>query len=184
MVDVRISSRKLDAESQAMIWDGLSLAQLAQAYEMDPRDLARRIHGIPPDGVRNGSPIYKHKSVAPRMWNPTGEQIDDAMARLHHSHLPKILTKEYWAGQRSRQDYQIKAGTLVPTSKVIQSVGELFKLVKMNTQLLADGVERRSELTDVQRAIIKELTDGMLADLHKAIVERFSAPEPADDEEL
>jgi hypothetical protein len=108
---------------------------------------------------------------------------------MDHKDLPKMLTKEFWAGQRSKQDYEEKAGLLWRTEKVVQEMGELFKLVKMSTLLMSDAVERQAELSDRQREIIKTLTHGMLDDLVKRIEEKFKVPanehqEAVEDEEL
>ena len=40
-----------------------------------------------------------------------------------------------------------------------------------------DGVERQTELTPRQKAIIRGIFDGMLRDLHSAVVDNFSHKE-------
>jgi hypothetical protein len=91
--------------------------------------------------------------------------------------LPKDLAKEFWAGQRTKQQVEEQAGLLWRTEKVVQEVGELMKLVKMSTLLMQDGVERQTELTDRQREIVKSLSNGMLADLMSRVKEKFVVPD-------
>jgi hypothetical protein len=174
----------LDANSKAMLYEGANLSQLAVIFRIAHPVLVEKIQGVPPAGERSGVAIYHIRDVAQRLARPEAHEITAAVMRMHPSELPKMLTKEYWAGQRSRQDYELKAGELWPTAKVVSEVGELLKLVKMSAQLTGDAVERQVELSDRQRAIIKGLMDGMLQDLHKSVVEKFSKKEVIDDEPL
>jgi Protein of unknown function (DUF1441) len=172
----------MDAAGESMLYDGVNMAQMARLFGMNTDTVKQRIHGIAPAGVRRGVPIWRIRDIYPTMWKPTEKQVDDAMQRLNHADLPKALTKEYWAGRRSRQEYELKAGDLWPTIEVVQKVGELLKLVRMSALLMVDTVARQTELTDRQRAIIKESTDGMLLDLHEAIAKNFKTPEPKAEE--
>lgn len=174
------TAKSLDLESRAMLYEGCNLSQLSIIFGLDHRDLVRKIHGLEPVGQRGGVNIYRIRDVAPRMWKPSEEQIEKAMRTMHHNDLPKLLTKEYWNGLRSRQEYELRAGELWPTAKVVEKVGELMKLVKMQTTLMSDAVERSTELTPRQRKIIKALTNGMLDDLQKEVVKHFSKKEPVD----
>jgi hypothetical protein len=93
---------------------------------------------------------------------------------MHHNDLPKMLTKEFWAGQRSRQEFEQREGNLWPTGRVVEVIGGLMKLVKMSVRLNADAVDRQAELTDRQRGIVKSLGDGMLETLYATVLEEFS----------
>lgn len=178
----------MDQQTKAMLFEGMNLSEMSVAFGMDHRVLVEKIHGIKPSGVRNGANVWKIKDVYSALWRPNVEQIDAAMHRLNPADLPKMLTKEYWAGLRSRQEYKLRDGDLWPTVKVVTEVSELLKLVKMQALLTADAVERQTELSDKQRAIIKGLMDGMLHDLHKAVTEKFKEPQgngrDAEDQEL
>jgi hypothetical protein len=166
--------RSLDQESQAMIYEGLNLTQMEQLFEMDIRDLKRKIAQgkVQPCGQRGNSDVYRLKDVMPWVVKPLYD-VETYIRNMNPSELPKTLSKEYWAGQRSRQEYQIKAGNLWPTEKVIENVGEVFKIVKMNLSLSIDTVERSSELSERQRQIFKNIIDGTLNDLAQTIQERF-----------
>ena len=172
-----VSRGRLDEESQAMLYEGANVTQLAAIFGCAIAVINRKIYGLRPSAVRNGSPVYLIREVAKRVWRPTDDEVRRAVMTLHHNDLPKLLSKEFWAGLRSRQEYEIRAGDLWPTAKVIEKVGELMKLVKMSAQLMSDAVERTGELTDAQRAKIKQLTRAMLIDLHAAVVEHFLTPD-------
>lgn len=174
----------LDEQSAVMVYKGLTLSQLTQILEMDRRDLTKKIEaaGVKPVGMNLGAPIYKLKDVMPLVVKPVYD-VETYLRQMNPQDLPKHLSKEFWAGQRSKQEFELKAGNLWPTEKVVSEVGELFKLVKMSALLTVDTVERQVELTEEQRAIIKRTMDGMLIDLHRAIVEKFSSKAPTNDQE-
>lgn len=183
------AAKSLDAESKAMLYEGLNMTQLSFILEMDRRDIEKKIEGkVGPCGTRNGAGVYKLKDILPWVVKP-GYDIEGYLRKMHHSELPKMLTKEFWAGQRAKQEFEIRNGDLWPTKKVIEEVGELFKVVKMSVRLSLDSVERQTELSERQRGIIKQQMDGLLLDLHKRITEKFSEPESGlpqdeDDDEL
>lgn len=163
----------LDEEGASILYKGANMSQLSILFKVDDRVLKEKMYGIQPVGKRGNAAIYDVAEVAGRMGKLTEEQVDAAMKRLNHNDLPKALTKEYWAGLRSRQEYLLREGNLWPTEKVVDSVSTIFKLVKMSTMLAADSVERQVELTDRQRAIIQTAMDGMLLDLHNQIIKTF-----------
>jgi hypothetical protein len=159
-----------------MLFDGLNLSQLGVAFRMDHRVLVEKLKDCPSTGTRNGFPTWQIHEAAPHLVRPIYD-IEAYIKRMNHADLPKHLTKEFWAGLKSKQDYELRAGDLWPTSKVVESVGELFKLVRMSALLATDTLERQVELTEPQRAIVKNLMDGMLNDLHRAVQEKFQEVE-------
>lgn len=163
----------LDAESKAMLYEGLNLSELGVAFRMDHRVLTEKLQPCQPSGRRNGHATWKINDVAPYLVKPLYD-VEAYIKRMSHTDLPKHLTKEFWAGLKSKQDYELKAGDLWPTAKVVQEVGDLMKLVKMSVLLMSDTVERSTELSEKQRNILKSLTDGMLQELHRAVMEKFS----------
>lgn len=171
--------RTIDDESAIALYHGLNLSQMARLFEMDKRDITAKLeqNNIKPVGMNMGVPIYKLKEVMPVVVKPLYD-IETFLRRMNPNDLPKHLSKEFWAGQRAKQEYELRNGDLWPTTKVVSEVGELFKLVKMSALLAVDSVERQVELTDEQRNIIKRTMDGMLVDLHRTVVEKFSSREP------
>lgn len=176
------TQRNLDNESAVAIYHGLSISQLCTIMEMDRRDIAEKLekNGIKPSGKNGGHPIYKLKDVMPALVKPMYD-IETYLRQMHHNDLPKHLTKEFWAGLRSRQEYEIKAGDLWPTEKIISEVGELMKMLNMSLSLAADTVERQVELSEEQRLIIKNLIDGVKNDMVKSIQDKFSSKQVLHD---
>jgi hypothetical protein len=181
------SPKQLDSASLQLIQYGGTLSDLAAIFRMDRADVKRKIAPLVPSGVRGTVGVYLIHEVAPYLVRPVLDNIGDYIRRMHPNELPKQLTKEYWAGQRSRQDYEEKAGTLWRQDDVIRKVSELVKLIKMTAQLAADTVERQAELTENQKNIIRQIHDGMLVDLRESLMEHFGAKVLVDasaDEEL
>lgn len=173
------AASSLDDTSRAMLYEGVNLSQLGLLFRMDHRVLVEKLHGIEPTGKRGSAQTYLVHEVAPYLVKPVLD-IEDYIKRMNHTELPKMLSKEFWAGQRSRQEYLLKEGDLWPTAKVIENVGELLKVIKLSARLMIDAVERQTELTDRQRNIIKSLTDGMLQDMHRSMSEVFAEKEVED----
>lgn len=169
-------SDSLDDASREMIYNGLNLSELGRLFRMDHRILVEKLHGVPPTGKRGKGNTWRVDEVAPYLVRPIFD-IEEYVKRMHHNELPKMLTKEFWAGQRSKQEFLLKAGDLWPTDQVVEAVGELFKLVKMSATLTVDAVERQVELSPRQRTIVVDIMDGMLRDLRQAIVEKFDGSE-------
>lgn len=165
----------LDNESKAMLYEGLNLSQLSVAFRMDHRVLVEKLHGVDPSGYRGKAAIYKINEVAPHLVKPAYD-IEAYIKRMHHNDLPKMLTKEFWNGQRARQEFELKAGQLWHTAQVIEKVSELYKLVAMSARLATDNIERTTDLTDRQREAVNSIMRGMLEDLQRKVIENFKEP--------
>lgn len=175
MATAKTEGRTLDEASRMILYQGANLSELGVLFKADHRTLKQRMHGIEPVGKRHGAYVYEIAAVAEKMGKLSEEQVRKAMMTMNHDQLPKQLSKEYWAGQRSRQEYELRAGDLWPTTKVIENVGEMVKSLKMELDLLVDGVERITELTDRQREVIKQLVKGAKSNMLKRLEEKFQA---------
>lgn len=184
-------SASSDDWTKAMLFEGLNLSQLAFAFKQEIPSIQRKLFegNCKPVGKRNGVDVYVLHEVAPWLVKPAFD-VESYIRKMDPRELPKILTKEFWAGQRSKQDYEKNAGLLWPTEKIVEEVGELLKIIKMSTLLVDDAVERQTDLTERQRAIIRSLLRGMLTDIMKRINERIVVPqngkpqEAVEDEDL
>lgn len=170
----------LTEDDKSMLYEGMNVTQFAQMLKMERRDVGAKLFGkVQPVGERKGQPIYSPKEALPYLVKPSYD-VETYIRNMSPADLPKMLTKEYWAAMRSRQEYELKAGDLWPTTKVVQEVGELMKMVRMSLLLALDTVERQVELSDRQRGIIKDLMDGTLRDLHSRIKDRMPKQPSAD----
>jgi hypothetical protein len=159
-----------------------SMAQLAHLFRTDAKTLPRRLHGIRPTNVRSGVRVYDIREAASRLVKP-GYSIEHYIRRMHHNELPVGLSKEFWAGQRSRQEFEIKQGDLWPTAKVVEFLAETLKDARMTILLFPETVERETGVTDAQRKTIRRLCDGLIDELRKTLVEKFENYEPSPEPE-
>lgn len=190
----RVETRAaLDKEGESILYEGANLSQLTLLFKCDIKTLKARTYGIKPVGMRKGVEVFDIAEIATRMGKLSEAQIDKAMARMNHDALPKQLTKEYWAGKRSKQEFMLREGDLWPTTKVVSEVGEMVKSLKMELDLLIDGIERSVEMTDKQREVAKSLVNGAKGNMLQRLREKFetkqpgivkSAPAVDDDDEL
>lgn len=175
-------SNQADEDTQAMMFEGLNLTQLAKLFRMDRRDVTPKLRDIPAAGTRGGYPIYFVHEVAPHLVKPIYD-IEAYIMRMNHNDLPKHVSKEFWNGLRARQAYELENGDLWPTDKVLEVMGEVFKQLRMSMLLFGDTIERDTQFTDGQRKKLSAMVDGALNDLADGLIGRFSAPK-VDDEEI
>jgi hypothetical protein len=170
----------IDEDSEVILYQGASLIQLAKIFKMDARDVKAKLHGTPVRSVgdRRGHPIFAIRDVAPYLVAPPYD-IDEFIQKMTISDLPTILRKEYWAGMRSRQLYEKEAAELWPTSRVVDMVSSLFKTLRLSLLLSREAVERETELSVRQRAIIARIIDNTLEECHAATTRQFTAAQTA-----
>lgn len=169
----------VDEDSEAILYQGASMAQICQLFGMDARDVKPKISGqVMPCGKRRGHDVYQIKDVAPYLVSPPYD-LDEFIQRMTIADLPPILRKEFWAGLRSRQLYEKEDAELWPTSDVVDMVSELFKTLRMSLLLFRENVERETELSDRQRDIIVRLVDNSMEDLYAKTISKFSQSKQA-----
>lgn len=177
-------SDNIDEESRTVLYRGANLSQLGILFQMDHRVLVEKLHGVPHDDENNRAKLWKVSTVAPYLVKPIYD-IEKYILKMNHTELPKMLSKEYWAGARSKQEWEIKNGDLWPTAQVVENVGAILQIFKMSARLFIDAVDSQSQLTEKQRMILKGLVDGMLTECSLTMQEKFKdipAPKQDDDE--
>jgi hypothetical protein len=109
--------------------------------------------------------------VAGRIAVPDDNRVIEIIKRLKPVQLPVKIQKEFWDAARSRQKYLEDQNELWRTNVIVEAMLEVFKSFKQGCNLMADTVERETELTPKQRQIINELTDALLVGVQKAMFE-------------
>lgn len=167
-------SNQNDAVTEAMLFHGANLTQLAKLFRMDRRDVSEKISkgNVANCGERGGYPIYYIHEVAPHLVKPAYD-IETYLKRMHYSDLPKHLSKEFWAGQKMRQEFLKAEGDLWSTDKVIEVMGDVFKKLRMTMLLAGDTVERETTFTVEQREKLRSIIDGALDDMADGLVNDY-----------
>lgn len=173
-----------DADTEAMIFQGCNITQLAKLFRMERRDITPKIIDVAPIGTRGGYPIYAVHEVAPYLVKPMYD-VETYLRRMNFKDLPKELSKEFWNGQRAKQDFDIKAGNLWETEKVVEKFGDAVKTLRMSMLLIPDTLTRTAGLNESQRNAVQSSIDGILNDLATALVDQFRKDESeVDDDEV
>jgi hypothetical protein len=158
-----------------MLYVGATQTQLVQIFDMDPKTIRKRVaaNNVRPNGMRNGSPIYRIKDIAPYLVKPAGD-IEFYIKNMNHTDLPPILTKEFWNAKRARQAFEKEEGELITKAEFRQAMAEVFSNLRQTLLLLGDTVDGHSALNDKQREIIQGVIDGGLQSLRVSLLERYA----------
>jgi hypothetical protein len=160
-----------DADTEAMIFQGCNITQIAKLFRMERRDVTPKIMDVPPIGERGGYPIYAVHEVAPYLIKPLYD-VETYLRRMNFKDLPKELSKEFWAGN------------LWETEQVVEHFGEAVKLLRMSMLLIPDTLARQAGLTEAQRNVVQSSVDGMLNDLAVALIDKFKKDDKVGDDEV
>lgn len=163
-------------ESKDILFQGASLTQLAALFKREFRTVNKKIHGkLKPTGKRNGHYIYSVAEAAPYLCPPKFT-VEEYVNVMTVADLPTELSKEFWAGMRSRQLFEKEQGLLIPISVVKDVIGSHNKTVREKVILVKENVERQVELPEKARAILVDTLDGLLEDMRDAILREFAEP--------
>lgn len=161
-------SKRFDSETEAMLFQGASLSQLSRLFCLDNRKTKEKLFGCKPKGMRAGSPVYDIAEAAQFLVKPI-LSTEEWISRMTQYDLPVELQKEFWAGQRSKQLFEIEAGDLWRTEKVLDHITEILKTISLQARLTSDIVDNEARLTPQQRAIVIRHMDTMLQNAHEAL---------------
>lgn len=150
--------------------DGVTMSDLAIIFHMDRRNCSEKIRNLKPSMIRDGHPVYRIDEASRHLMDPLVD-IEAYIKQLRPNDLPPLLLKEFWAGQLNKQKFDLNDANLWPTSDVMAVLADTFKKLKTGILLFADTIEAKSDLTDKQRKLINELSDGLLVELHRTLVE-------------
>lgn len=169
-----MANRHSDETSQAMIYEGVNVAQLCRIFKQDSRDIKAKILGkVEPVASRSGNDLYDLAEAAKYIVTPPYD-IDEFIQKMTVADLPMLIRKEFWAAQRSRQIYETQAAELWKTDDVVNVVTTLFSTLRQSLLISREVVERETELTAKQRKILTNLIDSALEEAHGAITRTFS----------
>ncbi len=166
-----------EVTSELLATGEATVSQIGHLFRTDPKTLPTRLRGIRPSSTKSGVNYYDIRTAAGRLVKP-GYSIEQYLRRMHPNEMPVGLMKEFWAGQGSRQNYEIKNGDLWPTAQVVESLAESFKDARMTILLFPETVERETGVTDAQRRVLRRLADTLIDDLRESLVEKFENYEP------
>lgn len=153
-----------------LLLDGCSVSELASLFNKDKRTVSERIRNVKPSGDRNGFPIYHLAEASKYLCDPV-VNVEEYIKQLRPQDLPPYLLKEFWLGQLTKQKFELNDAKLWLTEDVMRVLANVFKNLKTGILLFADTIEAKTDLTDKQRRLLNELSDGLLIELHRTLIE-------------
>lgn len=151
---------------------GVSISFLGSFFGMAKEQVHYKMVGAKIVGrTRKGSPTYDAKEAFSRLARPSTEQVMEYVRKMRPNDLPPIMQKEFWDSMLKRQKWERDAGDLFRTDEIEQLLAEVFKNFRMGAMLFADTVARETRLTNEQRQIIVALSDAMLEETRRALLE-------------
>lgn len=156
-------------ENKNLIYEGATISQLQLLFDLDRRTITQRLGTLDPSGKRRGFPIYNIAKAAAYLAPPQEDQVIKVLEKMPASKLPIHLQKEFWDALRSRQLYEENAKDLWRTDVIVDFVIDILKTVRESVNVFEDTVDRETELSIKQRAIIQTLVDDLLNDVSKKL---------------
>lgn len=171
--------QNLDVESRAMIYQGVSVNQLAAIFEMRPTEVLNKLAGVNPAGVSShGNPIYKIKDAAPRLVKIpiTAEMIEQYMRRANPRDYPAASNKMFWDGMMQQARYREQAGELWHSSDVVAVAGDVFQSLRMSLLLIPDMLLSEAGLNDRQMRLCQNVIDSALEETRAKLIDDLQKP--------
>jgi hypothetical protein len=169
-----------DGQTKAMLYEGASISQLTQLFDMDARDVSKKLREVPPSGERRGFPIWNVRDAAEALIPPAVSDSDilGYIQGMNFRDLPPALNKEVWNGLRARLRYELEQGDLWPTDRIQTIVNALVQTVRMGILLLPDKLARVDDLSPRQRSLLEKFADEVLLDLQAQIEKAMDELDP------
>lgn len=146
-------------------------ADICKLFGLTDKTVRNKLSTLSPAMIQGSGKYYVLADVLPLIVKP--KNIADYIRTMNFSELPKDLTKEFWAGQRSQQIFLKEAGDLWPTNKVVDLVGEAFKTIAMKVKLLGDQIDREATMTPEQRRLVEGMIDETLKGIANELQAKF-----------
>jgi hypothetical protein len=160
----------------SILHDGATWNQLALMFKMRTETVARKLRDLPPVGKRSGYFIYDIHQAARRLVKPL--DVEAVIRTMKSEDLPPDLQKNFWLGLKAKDEYLTAKGRLFPVEEIVSQFSAAAKDIRIVLQLSLDRFEKRTEVTDAQRAIFQETIDSTLRLIHEKLEHAFHVPEP------
>lgn len=159
------AQKQLDDESRGLLYEGASVSQLAKLFRMDNRSVASKIAGLQPCGERAGFPIYAIADAATRLAPLDEDEIEQRLRTMNPTDLPKMISKEFWAGLTARRRYEHQAGDLWMTEEVKEAATAAFKGLRTDLLLLPEEIANMLGLKETDREKVQRVVDKLMEKL-------------------
>lgn len=152
------------------LYGGVTITWLSEAFQMAPMTVKKKLANCPIKYQVPGKfAKYDLATAASYLIKPRFD-VGEYIKTMKPHDLPPILQAAYWDAQKKRQDWELNAGDLWRTEKVIGVLADTFKLFKTSVSLFTDTLEQEKGLTDAQRETLGSMCDGLMDEVHNSLV--------------
>lgn len=162
-------SPALDGLDLGVVYGGVSAAWLGHVFGMDKNTIKKKLAKCEVAGRNGQTPLYRIKDAAAWLIPPKVD-IGTWIKGQRPRDLPPELNDAYWAAMGKRQKVLKEAGDTWNTADVLAVFGAAAIKIKTTVQLWVDEVERVKGLTDEQRKMLVQMSDGLLEEIHEIYV--------------
>lgn len=159
----------LDGLDLGLVHGGVSAAWLGHVFGHDKNTIKKKLEKCEPCGSNRGTPLYRIKDAAAWLVPPKVD-IMTYIKGMRPQDMPPVLNDAYWSAMRKRQVVLKEAGDTWATADVLRVFGEGALRIKSTVQLWVDELERVHGLTEEQRRILVQMSDGLLEDVYQIFV--------------
>ena len=153
---------------------GVSLYWMQQTLGMSLAVVKRKLGDLQPiRKVRNGY-VFSLPQAMERIFSGSAASETDIaryLANLTPEQLPPKLNKDYWAAKRIQQTWEREARETWRDEDVLEVFATAMMRIKDKTNLWAMVVEKELGLTEEQRKLLVKLSDHLLDETQRAMVE-------------
>ena len=151
---------------------GVAATTFAALFGMSKEQVQMKLSGAAVVGkTRLGGPAYEFREACSRLARPGPDQVIEYVKKMRPNDLPPIMQTAFWDAALKRQKFEREAGDLWRTEEIEMVLAEVFKNFRMGALLFADTLARETGLTPQQRKIVEELSDTLLAEARKSLLE-------------
>lgn len=169
VVDETVSLKTADLHN---VVGGVSVPWLMKAFRMGRGKVETALVECRPLGTHpNGGLYYDLAEAASYLVKPK-KDLQALLKTITEKDLPHEMREGFWNAKIKEMKARAMGGDLWPTSAVMEVLSETFKTIKSTVQLWQDTIENQVGLTDEQRALIIELSDQLMSELNKALVQQ------------
>jgi hypothetical protein len=148
---------------------GVTVPWLCQVFNMTKPQVEKRLENCPV--LRRVGPngkVYELAVAAAYLVKPK-VTIEQYINSIDTKDLPERIRKEFWTARLQEQKWRQKAGELWSSQDVITVFGEVFKMIKNQSQLWSDTLESTAGLSDEQRILLGELVDDLMGKIFDSL---------------
>ena len=163
------TQRALEDENHTDVLHGVTIAWMCHAFGKHRDKVNALLTDLKPIRIEGRSKVYDFKQAVGRVATPYAG-IEQHIKTIGVKDLPDRVRSSYWDAKIKELKYKVEAKELWHTDDVVEAFSDLFKIVKMSTQLWVQTVENSLDIPEEQVSILQAQVDSLTNDIYLAVV--------------